>query len=321
MGTLPSPASTIRGRLAPSPTGLLHLGHARTFLLAWWSARSQGGEVLLRIEDLDGDRAHPDMIAAAEEDLAWLGLDWDGPAVLQSTGLARLQQAIDALNRKGLLYPCVCSRGDIRNAQTAPQLGEAELRYPGTCRDVFASLADAEAQTGRSAALRFRVAEGPITVDDAVVGSVEFHVQRDVGDFVVARRTGAPAYQLAAALDDTHQGVTEVVRGDDLLPSAARQALLQRALDLPSPRFAHVPLVLDEHGKRLAKRDNALTLAELRQGGTDPRAIVTWAARSAGLDVPEPLHPRQVLPLFSWQRVPREPIRLTRATLEELRRP
>ncbi len=307
------------GRLAPSPTGLLHLGHARTFLLAWWSVRARGGTVVMRIEDLDAPRALPEMIDACQRDLAWLGLDWDGAAELQSRGMDRLVAAVERLTLDGLAYACTCTRGDVRRAQSAPQQGDRELRYPGTCRGRYRSLTHAEADSGREAALRFVVPDGEIEVRDAFVHDARFDVQAEVGDFVVARRDKSPAYQLAVVVDDAAQGVTEVLRGDDLLPSAARQQHLQRALGLSTPSWVHVPLVLDEDGRRLAKRADDLSLAELRAGGSDPRAIVSWAARSAGLDVPIRVTPDAVTKHFDLSRVPREPVHLSEETVRSLR--
>jgi glutamyl-tRNA synthetase len=307
------------GRLAPSPTGLLHLGHARTFLLAWWHARSRGGRIVMRIEDLDGPRVRSEFSDAALADLEWLGLDWDGAPLVQSSGIERIVAAARLLMERGLAYPCSCTRGDVRAAQSAPQAGDVELRYPGTCRDRYRSLESAERQSGRAPALRFRVPPGAIAIEDRFAGTHSFDVERDAGDFPILRRDGAPAYQLAVVVDDAEQAVTEVVRGDDLLPSAARQWHLQRALGFDHPSFVHVPLVLDETGRRLAKRRDDLSLAELRAGGTDPRAVVTWAARSAGLDVAARASAAEVTPHFSLDRVPREPLVLDARTIDELR--
>jgi glutamyl-tRNA synthetase len=274
----------VKGRLAPSPSGLLHLGHARTFLLAWWSARAQGGRVVMRIEDLDGERSTQAFADAACRDLDWLGLDWDGPPLVQSTGLARMTEAIERLLASGRAYVCSCSRGDVRQAQSAPNEGTAEPRYPGTCRGRWSSLAEAESKTGRPAGVRLLVRDGVVRFDDRVAGPQQFDVAGSVGDFLIARRSGAPAYQLAVVVDDGGQGVTEVVRGDDLLSSTARQLLLQEALGLPHPVWAHVPLVTNADGQRLAKREASLGLSELRERGVDPRRIVAWVAHSVGLD-------------------------------------
>jgi glutamyl-tRNA synthetase len=307
------------GRLAPSPTGLLHLGHARTFLVAWWRARNVGGRLLMRLEDLDGPRAKPEMAEAALRDLAWLGLDWDGPDYVQSTGLAEISAAATELEQRGLAYACVCSRGDVRSAQSAPQLGESEPRYPGTCRGKYASLAAAQRETGKAAGLRLRVPDGEVSVSDRLLGERSFDVQGEVGDFLVAKRDGAPAYQLAVVVDDARQAVTEVVRGEDLLASSARQRLLQQALGLPAVSYLHVPLVVDESGRRLAKRHDDLSLRELREGGTDPRAIVAWAARSCGIACGRRVTARVALIDFALAKLPRQPVTLDETTAAELR--
>lgn len=307
------------GRLAPSPTGLLHLGHARSFLLAWWSVRARGGRIVLRMEDLDGPRARPEMIDAALVDLTWLGLDWDGPMLLQSSGAERLRAEAGRLSDLGAAYPCICSRADVRAALSAPHEGDVEVRYPGTCRDRFGSREDARKLTGKDASLRFRVPDGETLVKDEIRGEQSFDVGGTVGDFMVMRRDGTPAYQLAVVVDDAAQGVTEVLRGDDLLPSAARQILLQRALGLTSPRWLHVPLVVDASGRRFAKRADDLSLAELRERGVDPRRIVAWAAGVSGLDGDERMTPEQCLKDFSLARLPRDPVRLTAAELAMLK--
>jgi glutamyl-tRNA synthetase len=273
----------------------------------------------MRLEDLDGPRVRPEMSDAALRDLAWLGLDWDGPAYVQSTGVAEIAAAAARLAREGLAYACVCSRGDVRSAQSAPQQGDSEPRYPGTCRGKFASSATAEAETGKSPGLRLEVSEAPVTVQDLLLGPRSFDVQAEVGDFLIAKRDGAPAYQLAVVMDDARQGVTEVVRGEDLLPSAARQQLLQQALGLPGVRYCHVPLVVDETGRRLAKRYDDLSLAELRATGTDPRAIVAWAARSCGLAGDERSLPREILAEFALEKLSGQPAILTDQSVAMLR--
>jgi glutamyl-tRNA synthetase len=305
---MPVPASEqpVVGRLAPSPTGLLHLGHARTFLLAWWSARARGGRIVLRIDDLDGERATREFADAACRDLEWLGLDWDGPPYFESSGLPRMRQAIDELLAAGRAFVCTCSRGDVRQAQSAPHEGAAEARYPGTCRGRWSSLEEAERTSGRRAGVRLLVADGAVHFEDLVAGPQSFEVAAEVGDFLIARRGGAPAYQLAVVIDDTLQGVNEVVRGDDLLASTARQQLLQAALGLTSPRWAHVPLVTNAADQRLAKREAALGLWQLCQRGVDPRRIVGWAARSAGIDAGEVVTPAEVSRGFSIDRIRRE---------------
>jgi glutamyl-tRNA synthetase len=259
------------------------------------------------------------MAKAALRDLEWLGLDWDDEPLLQSTGIERFRAALAALERTGSTYPCVCTRADVRAAQSAPQQGDREVRYPGTCRGEFRNRDHARASSGRDAGMRFIVPAGPVGVEDGFAGSHCFDVEAAVGDFLVARRDGSPAYQLAVVVDDAAQGVTEVLRGDDLLPSAARQKLLQQALDLESPRWLHVPLVVDAGGRRLAKRADDLSLAALREGGTDPRAIVAWVARHSGLEVEARVSARECLTEFTLEQVPAQPVVLDGATVAQLK--
>lgn len=292
------------GRLAPSPTGRLHIGHARSFLIAWWHARSRGGSIVLRIEDLDVTRVREGSVASTIEDLRWLGLDWDSEPLLQSSDTRAMQLACDMLLSRKAAYPCVCTRGEIR-ALSAPHAGEDEARYPGTCRGKFASPEEARSVSGREPALRLCVPEGAIKIEDGICGAREFDVAREVGDFVLRRRDGAFAYQLAVAVDDARSGVNEVVRGDDLLPSAARQWHVQTELDLPHPRWWHVPFVTDEHGERLAKRRDSPSLAGLRAEGVDPRAVVAWVATSCGMEAGPLALPQELLSRFEMDRLPR----------------
>jgi glutamyl-tRNA synthetase len=262
------------------------------------------------MEDLDGPRCRPEWVDAALRDLEWLGCSWDGAWTLQSSGIERLRAAVDELVRRGLTYPCVCSRADVRAALSAPQQGSEQMRYPGTCLGRYASLAQAEQVSGRPAALRFRVPPGKVDIKDGFCGGVSFDVREEVGDFVVARRDHTPAYQLAVVVDDAAQGVTEVHRGEDLLPSTARQWHLRRALGLPEPAYFHLPLVVDGSGRRLAKRCDDVSLAELRERGTDPRAVVSWVARSAALDVPARVSAPEVTARFCLERLPHTPVRV-----------
>jgi len=318
MGAVAS--GVVVGRLAPSPTGLLHLGHARSFLLAWWSARARGGRVLLRLEDLDRARVKPGMAEACLRDLEWLGLDWDGSVVMQSAGEEHLRAAAASILERGLAYPCVCTRREVELAASAPHEGDGTLRYPGTCRARFLSPAEAERESGRPAALRLRVPPGAVAFEDALRGRVSFDVAREVGDFPLTGRDGQVAYQLAVVVDDARQGVTEVLRGDDLLASTARQVLVQEALGLPRPVWVHVPLVLDAAGRRLAKRADGLSLARLRAEGVSPRAVVAWAARSAGMECGDgAATPAELVASFDLARLPREPVRLAPEVLAALR--
>jgi glutamyl-tRNA synthetase len=282
-----TPAPTV-GRLAPSPTGGLHLGHARTFLIAWLAARGDGGRVVLRVEDLDASRARAEAVAGAIADLHWLGLDWDeGPDVggpsgpyLQSGRLDRYAAALDRLKALNLVYPCTCTRADVERAASAPHAGDEGPTYPGTCAGRVAAIA---ASLGdRPFAWRFRVAPGPVAWDDLVRGETAIDPARVGGDFVVARSPGQFSYQLAVVADDAAMGVTQVLRGDDLLASTPRQLLLYAALGLPAPRFGHVPLAVGPDGRRLAKRDGSIKLATLRREGVDPRRLVGWIAASCG---------------------------------------
>ncbi|HVZ36735.1 MAG TPA: tRNA glutamyl-Q(34) synthetase GluQRS, partial [Polyangiaceae bacterium] len=261
------------GRLAPSPSGRLHLGHARTFALAWAHARSRGGRVVLRLEDLDQSRCRPEHVQRTFRDLEWLGIGWDGPVLHQSQRLEALREAAARLEQTGVAYRCICTRADLEQAVQAPQRGVSELRYPGTCRQ--RGLDRESAPVGRSA-LRFRVPEGSISFRDGIAGPQSFDVSAEVGDFAISSRSNVPSYQLAVVVDDAEQGVTEVFRGDDLLSSTPRQILLQQALGLARPEWFHAPLVLDEQGRRLAKRADDLSLESLRDAGVDARAILGW---------------------------------------------
>ena len=254
----------VRGRLAPSPTGALHLGNARSFLLAWLSVRSRGGSLILRIEDLDHPKVKPGAAAGILEDLRWLGLDWDeGPDVggpcgpyVQSQRRARYREALAALRAKGLAYPCVCSRRDVAGAQSAPHGRDPHsLAYDGRCRGRFASWEEACAALppGRLPVWRFRAAPGVSAFDDAFLGRRELDLAGELGDFAFARDPDGAGYQLACAVDDAAMGVTEVLRGDDLVDATHCQIALQAALGLPRPRYVHVPLVVAEDGRRLAK--------------------------------------------------------------------
>jgi glutamyl-tRNA synthetase len=317
-------APPVVGRLAPSPTGRLHVGHARSFLAAWWSARSRGGRVVLRIEDLDTQRSRPEHVAGVLEDLRWLGLDWDGEPFVQSEHTDTLERALLQLVLRSLAYPCVCSRKDQRSALGAPHAAEeagesaAELRYPGTCRDRYGSLRHAETLRRQTAGLRFRVPPGAVRTADALAGTCVEDVSATVGDFLLARRDGAVAYQLAVVVHDAEQGVSEVVRGDDLLASTPRQWLLQEALGLPHPCWLHLPLVVDASGERLAKRSGGLTLASLRERGADPRRLVAWAARSLGMETPATVTPAAAAQAFDRARIPRSPVRFTSSDERDL---
>lgn len=302
---------TVVGRLAPSPTGHLHVGHARSFILAWLSVRSQSGRIVLRIEDLDSQRCRPEWADDCIRDLEWLGLDWDVGPRLQSSGLRQILEAADSLARSGLAYPCICSRTDVKASASAPQQGVDEWRYPGTCRGRFLNRADATHDSGRQSVLRFKVEPGMVTVNDSFAGIHTFDVAAEVGDFPILRRDESPAYQLAVVVDDARDGVTEVLRGDDLLSSAARQQLLYQALSLNIPRWVHVPLVTNAQGRRLAKRADDVSLQEFRRRGVDPRALVAWVGSTICCDCQGLATAQELLKVFRLEGLPRHSVMVT----------
>lgn len=294
------------GRLAPSPSGRLHIGHARTFLVAWWRARSLGARIVLRIEDLDAGRCAQEHVDGVLQDLEWLGLDWDGPWRLQSAGLDPVRARAQELAARGLAYACVCTRKEIASAQSAPH-GDEGPRYPGTCRGAYVDLAAARTRSGREPALRLRVPDGVTEFDDLLCGRRRVDVQQGVGDFPLLGRGGEPSYQLAVVVDDARDGVQEVVRGGDLLDVTARQIVLQRLLGLPTPRHAHVPLVVDAHGVRLAKRSAGLTLAELRAAGVRPERVAGAVARISGMPGADDGRPADYTAGFRLESLPEGP--------------
>jgi glutamyl-tRNA synthetase len=273
-----------RGRLAPSPTGYLHLGHARTFWAAQQQARAAGGTLILRIENLDHSRCKPEFVKAIYEDLRWFGFHWDegpdcdGPFAPYEQGerMSFYRETLRALTERDAIYPCGCSRKDIQSAVAAPHASDDEAIYPGTCRTGRPPYSDSPPSTRVS--WRFRVPDGErISFGDANLGPQHFVAGKDFGDFVVWRHDNVPSYQLACVVDDAAMRITEVVRGADLLLSTARQILLYRALGLPSPTFFHCPLMTDSSGVRLAKRHAALSLRQLRLQGSDPERLrMAW---------------------------------------------
>jgi glutamyl-tRNA synthetase len=316
------------GRLAPSPTGGLHLGHARSFLIAWLTARRGDGRVILRIEDLDTSRVRAEARMSTLLDLRWLGLDWDeGPEVggpsapyVQSERLPLYEAALDRLKGADCVYPCICTRADIERAAGAPHSEEEGPSYPGTCANRCAR--DADRLGDRPFAWRFRVQPQSIAWDDLHLGRVEIDPSRSGGDFIVARNGVGPSYQLAVVTDDAAMGVNQVVRGADLVPSTPRQILLYRELGWPVPTFGHVPLAVTPDGRRLAKRDGSLKLATLREAGVDPRKLVGSLIHSCGW-CEEKRHrtPHEAIACFEPFRLPREPWVVTSDWLEWLRNP
>jgi glutamyl-tRNA synthetase len=290
------------GRFAPSPTGPLHLGSLRTALLAWLFARSQSARFLVRIEDLDPQRSRPEFERAQLEDLSALSLDWDEPPVRQSERLPLYERALAQLEQHGRLYPCFCTRAEIREAASAPHGALPGGSYPGTCRALSQAERERRRRAGRPFALRVRAEGERIAFADRLCGRIE----ATVDDFVVRRADGVPAYQLAVVVDDAAQGVGEVVRGDDLLDSTPRQILLARLLALPVPAYAHVPLVHGADGARLAKRSRPPTLADRRE---PPQLTLALLAHTLGLalDRDRVERPAELLDEFEPGRLPRQP--------------
>ncbi len=289
-------ATVGNGRFAPSPSGDLHLGNLRTALLAWLFARSTGRGFLMRVEDLD--RVRPGAAERQLADLAAIGLEWDPPVVRQSERIPRYEAAIARLTAAGLSYECFCTRREIQQAATAPHgpMGA----YPGTCRDLTARQRAERRAAGRPAALRLRSGVHDFEITDELHGPY----RGAVDDLVLRRGDGVPAYNLAVVVDDAEQGVDQVVRGDDLLPSTPRQAYLATLLGLPVPRYAHVPLVLNQAGQRLAKRDGAVTLGDRLDRGETVEQVVGFLAGSLGYAASSPA---ELLPRFRPADLPREP--------------
>ena len=293
----------------------MHLGNVLCCLVAWLSARSQGGKVLLRVEDLDPERSGADYERQIEEDLRWLGLDWDeggleaaGGRYCQSGRSGVYEQYFDILSEKGLIYPCFCSRAEL-HAADAPHLSDGRYFYPGTCRNLTPEEA-AEKAKKRKPAWRVKVPDETVRFTDLHYGPYAENLAAECGDFVVRRADGVFAYQLATAVDDGLMGVTEVVRGRDLIGSTARQLWLQRTLGLPSPVYGHIPLLTDWDGRRLSKRDGDLDLARLREKWR-PEEIIGMLAEAAGiLPAYRPVSARELVPLFSWGKVKKGDVRL-----------
>lgn len=294
----------MRGRFAPSPTGALHLGNLRTALLSWLQARSVGGEWLVRMEDLDRVTSSAQHEAGQLAALAALGLTPDGEVVRQSERFHLYRHAIDRLRAKGVVYECFCTRREIREAAQAPHGDLPDGAYPGTCRSLDPHTRDQFVAQGRQPALRLRTDGQRFTVHDLVGGVYE----GGVDDVVLQRADGVPAYNLAVVVDDAAQGITHVLRGDDLLSSTPRQRLLQDLLGLPQPSYADVPLVLAPDGARLAKRHGAVTLDDLAARGVGPAQVLARLGESLGLcNRDDHVTVDDLLGVFSIERIPRQP--------------
>ena len=292
----------IRGRFAPSPSGRMHLGNLWSALLAWLSARSVGGEMVLRLEDLDPDRCRRTYCDQVMRDLEWFGLDWDNKPVYQSERTEFYREMFDRLTERGLLYPCYCTRAE-RLAASAPHLSDGAQMYGGQCRDLSPEERAVRAKS-RKPAWRIRVPDKTVRFDDLLYGPQQENLAQDCGDFILRRSDGVYAYQLAVVADDWDMGVTQVVRGRDLLTSAPRQIWLWELLGGTPPQFGHVPLLLAPDGRRLAKRDRDQELGWLQARFTAPE-LVGRLAYWAGL-LPEyaPVTPSELLPLFDWKKIP-----------------
>lgn len=284
----------------------MHLGNARSALLGWLQLRRAGGAFLLRIEDLDRARCRPEYVDALYRDLEYLGLTWDESPWFQSQRSEIYEEATARLTAQGRTYPCFCTRTEIARAASAPHVGEEGPRYPGTCCELTpAQRLDRHAS--RRPALRFRPRDGVVRFVDGLQGPVEQDVHRDVGDFVIRRNDGVASYQLAVVVDDAASGITDVLRGDDLLLSTPRQLLLFEALGLTAPSYAHVPLILGTDGKRLAKREGAFAIADLREAKVPPERIVGLLASWSGLSDGRPSSASELAQSFALEKVRRTP--------------
>jgi glutamyl-Q tRNA(Asp) synthetase len=284
--TLPANRMSIVTRFAPSPTGYLHLGHAFSALFAWRRAREAGGRFLLRLEDIDPARCRPEFAAAMQDDLAWLGLDWDGDVRIQSQHLPDYRATLNTLSARNLLYPCFCTRADIQReiqrSTAAPHAPDGSPRYPGTCRRLSPDERAARIATGERYALRLDTARAmasisqPLTFDEAGEGTIICQPEQ-FGDVVLARKDAPASYHLCVTRDDAEQGITLVTRGEDLKSATDIHRLLQSLMGWPIPAYAHHPLLTDSTGRRLAKRDQATTLRDLRAQGRSPAEVQTLA--------------------------------------------
>ena len=300
------------GRFAPTPSGRMHLGNVFAALIAWLSVRSRDGELVLRMEDLDTQRTSADFASVLREDLLWLGLDWDRETAPQSMRSGAYDGYFEMLRDKGLLYPCYCTRSQLHSVN-APHLSDGTYVYAGTCRNL--SDAQREAQQ-RKPAWRVMVPDRVWQLTDLVQGDYALNLATDCGDMVVRRADGVYVYQLAVTVDDGEAGVTEVVRGMDLLSSAPRQMYLQELLGFPHPVYGHVPMLLAPDGRRLSKRDRDLDLGVLREHMT-PEALIGNLAFAAGL-IPknEPISARELAAVFRWEKLKGEAIYLDAAQLK-----
>ena len=299
------------GRFAPTPSGRMHLGNVFAALIAWLSVRSKGGSLVLRMEDLDTQRTSGEFAQILRDDLIWLGLDWDEETQPQSQRSEVYQQYFDRLRDENLLYPCYCTRSQLHSVN-APHLSDGTYVYPGTCRH----LTEAEKKSfSRLPAWRVKVPDKVWQVDDLLQGTYRENLATDCGDFVVRRADGVYVYQLAVTVDDALAGVTEVVRGVDLLSSSPRQMYLQEQFGFPHPAYGHVPLLMAPDGRRLSKRDRDLDLDALRQKLTAEQLIGSLACTAGLLPKPEAISARELAREFSWEKLKKENICIDAALL------
>ena len=303
----------ITGRFAPSPSGRMHLGNAFSCLLAWLSARSAGGRIILRHEDLDPARCRREYADKIEEDLFWLGLDWDeggsrgGEGYYQSSRRELYRQFLEVLDEKGLIYPCFCTRADL-HAASAPHTSDGTPVYSGACRSLSPEQ-QRERAKNRTPALRARVPDRALSFTDGLQGPCAVELARDCGDPILRRSDGVHAYQLAVVVDDALMGVNQVVRGRDLLSSTPWQLWLQEELGFSHPAYYHVPLLLSGDGKRLSKRDGDMDLGAIRASGVSPERVIGRLAFPAGLiDREEPVTAAELISLFDWAKLRKEDI-------------
>ena len=322
-----SSGGTVTGRFAPSPTGLMHLGNAWSFFLAWLGARASGGRVILRHEDIDPDRSRTEWMDAMERDLSWLGLDWDEGSshglhapYHQSMCGPLYERALDTLKARGLVYPCYCTRKELRILAGAPHgasdgLGDAGAAYPGTCRHLTPEQRAQKEAEGRHPALRLLCPDDDVeSFNDLVLGPQNIALKDCGGDFALRRSDGVWAYQLAVVVDDIRMGVTQIVRGEDILLSTPRQLLLYRLLDAIPPTYAHVPLLSHQTSQRLPTPPHTLSIAALREKGCSPTSIIGFFARLAGLQPDaSPVSPSRLADSimregpFPWHVLPKGP--------------
>ena len=296
------------GRFAPTPSGRMHLGNVFAALIAWLSVRSRGGRLVLRMEDLDTQRTSEEFAQVLRQDLLWLGLDWDHETPAQSKRSDVYDRYFEILRQKELLYPCYCTRSQLHNVN-APHLSDGTYVYPGTCRSLAQPPAD------RAPAWRVKVPHRVYSLEDMGMGPFSQNLATDCGDFVVRRADGVYVYQLAVTVDDGEAGVTEVVRGMDLLGSAPRQMYLQELFGFPHPTYGHVPMLMAPDGRRLSKRDKDLDLGQLRLRCKPEQLIGTLAFSAGLLEKCEPISARELASVFSWNNLRRQDILLDGASL------